>query len=132
MVNSKKRDKMTKFGPVLIGFLLAVIVKSFFGYYEFPGLLLVGFIVGYLAHDGVLGGMWNAAVAGAFGTIVCTIIFVIITTFGGALFGIFGGLVGFTISGISSLFVVLGYLIYYGIVMGISGAFGGAISTKRN
>ena len=35
---------MTKWGPVFLGFILAVIVKSFFAHYEFIGLLLVGFI----------------------------------------------------------------------------------------
>ena len=56
---------MTKWGPVFLGFILAVIVKSFFAHYEFIGLLLVGFIVGYLCRDGAISGMWNAAVAGA-------------------------------------------------------------------
>lgn len=122
---------MTKWGAVFIGFLLAVIVKSFFPAYEFFGLIIVGFIVGVLARDGALGGMWNAAVAGAFGTIVSAILFVIIATFGGALFGIFGGLIGFTISGISSIVTVLGYLIYYAIVMGIAGAFGGMLASNK-
>ena len=122
---------MTKWGPVFLGFILAVIVKSFFAHYEFIGLLLVGFIVGYICHDGAISGMWNAAVAGAFGTIVSAILFVIIATFGGALFGIFGGLVGFTVSGITTVFIVLGYLIYYAIVMGIAGGVGGLISSKK-
>ncbi len=122
---------MTKWGPVFFGFILAVIVKSFFAHYEFIGLLIVGFIVGYMCHDGALSGMWNAAVAGSFGTIISAILFVLATTFGGTLFGIFGGLTGFTISGITSLFVVLGYLIYYAIVMGISGAVGGLINSKK-
>ena len=122
---------MTKTGPVIIGFLLVVIVKAFFAHYEFIGLLIVGFIVGYIAHDGAIGGMWNAAVAGALGTIISAILFVLLATFGGALLGLFGGFIGFTISGISSLFVVLGDLIYYAIVMGITGAFGGLISSKR-
>ncbi len=122
---------MTKWGPVFFGFILAVIVKSFFAHYEFIGLLIVGFIVGYMCHDGALSGMWNAAVAGSFGTIISAILFILATTFGGTLFGIFGGLTGFTISGITSLFVVLGYLIYYAIVMGIAGAVGGLIGSKK-
>ena len=121
---------MTKWNAVIIGFILAVIVKSFFSHYEFIGLLIVGFIVGYIAHRGIFGGLWNAAVAGALGTIICAILFVIIATFGGSLFGIFGGLTGFTISGISSLTAVLRELIYYAIVMGITGAIGGAIASK--
>ncbi len=121
---------MTKWKAVIIGFILAVIVKSFFAHYEFIGLLLVGFATGYIAHDGVLSGMWNAAVAGALGTIVCAILFIITVTFGGSLFGIFGGLTGFTISGFSSLVVVIYDLIYYAIVMGITGAIGGAIASK--
>jgi hypothetical protein len=122
---------MTKWSAVITGFILAVIVQSFFARYEFIGLLIVGFITGYIAHSGILGGLWNAAVAGAFGTIVCAILFIIIATFGGSLFGIFGGLTGFTLSGISSIVAVISKLIYYAIVMGITGAIGGAIASKN-
>lgn len=122
---------MTKWSAVFIGFILAVIVKSFFASYEFIGLLIVGFITGYIAHDGALGGLWNAAVAGAFGTIISAILFILVATLGGSLLGIFGGLTGFTVSGITSLVAVIGYLIYYSIVMGITGAIGGALSPKK-
>lgn len=122
---------MTKWSAVFIGFILAVFVKSFFAQYEFVGLLIVGFITGYIAHSGALGGLWNAAVAGAFGTIIAAILFVLAATFGGSLLGIFGGLTGFTISGIASIFTIIGYLIYYAIVMGITGAVGGAIASKE-
>ena len=122
---------MTKWKAVIIGFILAVIVKSFFAQYEFIGLLFVGFITGYIAHDGAISGLWNAAVAGALGTIVAAILFIFIATFGGSLFGIFGGLTGFTISRISSLFIIIGDLIYYAIVMGITGAFGGLMASKN-
>ena len=121
---------MTKWKAVFIGFILAVIVKAFFAHYEFVGLLIVGFITGYIAHSGFFGGLWNAAVAGAFGTIVCAILFIILATFGGAMIGMFGGLTGFTISGISGLTAVISDLIYYAIVMGITGAIGGAIASK--
>ena len=122
---------MTKWKAVIIGFILAIIVKSFFAQYEFIGLLIVGFITGYIAHDGALGGLWNAAVAGALGTIVSAVLFVLVATFGGSLFGIFGGLTGFTLSGITSITIVITYLIYYAIVMGITGAFGGIIASKK-
>lgn len=123
---------MTKWSAVIIGFILSVCVQAFFGRYEFVGLLIVGFIVGYIAHSGVLGGMWNAAVAGAFGTIVCAILFIILVTIGGSLKGILGGLTGFTISGAVSLIDVAMELIYYAIVMGITGAFGGLLSSKKD
>lgn len=122
---------MTKWKAVIIGFILAVIVESFFARYEFIGLLIVGFITGYIAHSGALGGLWNAAVAGAFGTIVCAILFVLTATLGGSLMGIFGGLTGFTLSGIVSIVEIVKELIYYAIVMGITGAFGGAIAHKE-
>lgn len=122
---------MTKWKAVIIGFILAVIVQSFFAQHEFIGLLIVGFITGYIAHDGALGGLWNAAVAGAFGTIVCAILFVLIATVGGSLFGIFGGLTGFTFSGTVGLTSVIIELIYYALVMGITGAIGGAIASKN-
>ena len=121
---------MTKWSAVTVGFILAVIVKSFFDPYEFIGLLIVGFITGYIAHDGALGGLWNAAVAGAFGTIISAILFIIIATFGGSIIGIFGGLTGLTISGIASIIAIIENLIYYAIVMGITGAIGGALASK--
>lgn len=123
---------MTNWKAVFVGFILAIIVQSFFSRYEFIGLLIVGFITGYIAHDGVLSGLWNAALAGALGTIICAIIFIIMVTIGSStLYGIFGGLTGFTISGISSLSAVVMELIYYAIVMGITGAIGGAMASKR-
>ena len=122
---------MANTGAVLIGFILTIVVKLFFAPYEFAGLLIVGFITGYIAHDGALGGLWNAAVAGALGTIVSAVFFILAITFGGSLYGIFGGLTGFTVSGISSVFIIIGDLIYYAIVMGITGAIGGALSSKK-
>ncbi len=122
---------MTKWKAVIIGFILAIIVESFFAHYEFIGLLIVGFITGYIAHDGAIGGLWNAAVAGAFGTIVCAILFILVATLGGSLMGIFGGITGFTISGVASIIEIIKELIYYAIVMGITGAVGGAIASKR-
>jgi len=122
---------MTKWSAVIVGFILAVIVKSFFAPYEFIGLLIVGFITGYIAHDGAIGGLWNAAVAGALGTIIAAILFIIASTLGGSIAGIFGGLAGFTISGVASIFAIIGNLIYYAIVMGITGALGGALASKE-
>lgn len=123
---------MARWGVVFFGFILTVILKAFFGLYEFPGLLIIGFIVGVMAHEGTIGGMWNAALAGAFGSIVVAILYILAITFGGSLFGPLGGLIGFTVSGISSLVVVILNIIYYAIVMGIAGAVGGAISSSRN
>jgi hypothetical protein len=122
---------MTKWSAVITGFILTICVQAFFGRYEFIGLLIVGFIVGYIAHSGAFGGMWNAAVAGAFGTIVCAVVFIICATVGGSMAGIAGGLTGFTVSGAVSLIDVALELIYYAIVMGITGAFGGLLSSKR-
>lgn len=121
---------MTKWSAVFVGFILAVIVKSFFAPYEFIGLLIVGFITGYIAHSGALGGLWNAAVAGALGTIISAILFILLATFGGSLVGIFGGLTGFTLSGTAGIIAIIESLIYYAIVMGITGALGGAIASK--
>ena len=121
---------MTKWKAVLVGFLLAIIVKAFFAQYEIIGLLIVGFITGYIAQEGASGGLWNAALAGALGTIVGAILFILVATFGGSLAGPLGGLTGFTISGITSVIAILGDLIYYAIVMGITGAVGGAIADK--
>ncbi len=122
---------MAKWSAVIVGFILAIIVKAFFAPYEFVGLLIVGFITGYIAHSGPLSGLWNAALAGALGTIFGAILFILVVTFGGSLTGIFGGLTGFTLSGITSLVAIIESLIYYAIVMGITGAIGGAIASKN-
>ena len=123
---------MTKMSAVITGFILTILVSLFFGRYEFWGLLIVGFIVGYMAKEGALGGMWNAALAGAFGTIVTAILFVLLVTVGGtALMGIAGGLAGFTVSGITSLIDVVLEVIKYMITMGITGAIGGYLSGKE-
>ena len=124
---------MAKMSAVITGFLLTLAVYLLFGNYEFWGLLIVGFIVGYIAHEGILGGMWNAALAGAFGTIVASILFILLVTVGGtALMGPLGGLTGFTVSGISSLFIIIYNIIKYMIVMGITGAAGGALSKQKD
>lgn len=122
---------MAKWGAVLVGFILAVIIKAFFAPYEFVGLLIVGFITGYIAHSGALGGLWNAALAGALGTIISAILFILVVTFGSSMTGIFGGLTGFTVSGVTGILTVIESLIYYAIVMGITGAIGGAIASKN-
>ena len=120
---------MSKMSAVVFGFLLTLVVNIFFGRYEFWGLLIVGFIVGYMAHEGILGGMWNAALAGAFGTIVCSILFIALLTIGGAaMHGVLGGLAGFTVSGVTSFFEIIKEIIKYMIAMGITGALGGALS----
>lgn len=124
---------MVKWSAVIVGFILAIIVKSYFPHYEFIGLILVGFLVGIMVKRGFWKSMVNAAVAGALGTIVSAIIFILLITTGSSLlFGLFGGLAGFTISGVSSLVVVLGYMIYYMIVMGIAGGFGGLIASRSH
>ena len=124
---------MAKMSSVIIGFLLTLAVYLLFGQYEFWGLLIAGFIVGYIAHEGILGGMWNAALAGAFGSIVAAILFILLITIGGtALMGPLGGLTGFTVSGIASLIEVVYQIIKYMIIMGITGAAGGALSKQKD
>ena len=113
---------MVKWGPVLIGFVLAVIVKSLSlsWTYEIIGLLIIGFIVGYLAKEGTFGGLINAAIAGALGTIVLAVLLSIL--------GLFGGIALFAIFGLVGLIAVIANLIYYAIIMGITGAVGGSIA----
>lgn len=124
---------MAKWSAVIIGFILCMIIKMFFGTYEFIGLIIVGLLVGYIAKEGILGGLWNAALAGAFGTILASIIFIIMVTSGATfLTGIFGGLVGFTVSGLSSIVAIVYEIIKYILIMGIAGAVGGAIAGKTS
>ena len=121
---------MVKWGPVIVGFILAIIlgnlgamlVNSYWG--ANLGLFIAGFIVGLWVHEGILGGLWNATVAGAFGAIVLAIIFVIAGT-------IFGGAAGFAAGLIAGATIIIGALIANIISMGIGGAIGGLISGHR-
>ena len=113
---------MTNWKAVIVGFILAILVQ-FLGYFELLGLLIVGFITGFMAKEGAIGGLWNAALAGSLGTIISTIVFVIFMTAGGGLFG-------FTVSGISGITAIVLELIGYAIIMGITGAICGAIASK--
>lgn len=54
---------MVKWGVVFIGFILAVLVKTFMNSWELIGLLVVGFLIGYMAKEGAIGGLVNAAIA---------------------------------------------------------------------
>jgi hypothetical protein len=85
------------------------------------GLFIAGFIVGLWVHEGILGGLWNATVAGSFGAIVLALLFVI----GGTIFGGAAGLVAGLVSGV---ILVIGALIANIISMGIGGAIGGLLS----
>lgn len=116
---------MVRWGPVIIGFILAVIIKSLelSIAYETIGLLIIGFIVGYLAHEGAWGGLVNAAVAGSLGTIIAAILLTVL--------GLFGGIAGFVIFGTAGLIAVIVNLIYYAILMGITGAVGGSVAGDR-
>lgn len=118
---------MVKWGPVIVGFILAVVLGNLFGLYvnSYWGvnlaLFISGFIVGLWVHEGVLGGLWNATVAGAFGSIVIALLLII----GGT---IFGGLAGLTVGLVTGLALVIVSLIVNLVFMGIGGAIGGLIS----
>jgi hypothetical protein len=118
---------MVKWGPVIVGFILAVILGNLFGYLLNTywavnlGLFIAGFIVGYWVHEGFLGGLWNATVAGAFGSIVIALILII----GGT---IFGGVAGFAAGLITGLTLILVSLVVNIVAMGVGGAIGGLLS----
>ncbi len=112
---------MVKWGPVIAGFILAIILGNLFAMFglgSYLGLFIAGLIVGYWVHEGVLGGLWNATVSGAFGSIVLAILFII----GGT---VFGGLAGFAAGLATGVVVIIWALIANIISMGIGGAIGG-------
>jgi hypothetical protein len=118
---------MVKWGPVIVGFVLAVILANLFAIYVNPywgvnlALFLSGLIVGLWVHEGIIGGLWNATVAGAFGAIVLAILLII----GGT---IFGGLAGFAAALATGVTMVIISLILNLVFMGVGGAIGGLIS----
>ncbi len=117
---------MVKWGPVIVGFILAIILGNLFAilinsYWGASlGLFIAGFIVGVWVHEGILGGLWNATVAGAFGAIVIAIIFVI----AGA---ILGGAAGFAAGLLAGVTIVIAALIANIVSMGVGGAIGGLL-----
>jgi len=118
---------MVKWGPVIVGFILAIILANLFGLYinsEWGvnvGLFIAGLIVGLWVHEGILGGLWNATVAGAFGSIVLAILLIV----GGT---IYGGLAGLAAGLVTGITLVIVSLILNVIFMGVGGAIGGLIS----
>lgn len=118
---------MVKWGPVIVGFILGIILANLGAMYVNSawgsnlGLFIAGFIVGLWVHEGILGGLWNATVAGAFGAIVIAILLVI----GGT---IFGGLAGLAAGLVAGVAVVIVAIIGNIISMGIGGAIGGLLS----
>jgi len=118
---------MVKWGPVIVGFILAIILGNLFGIYVNEywgvnlGLFIAGLIVGYWVHDGFIGGLWNATVAGAFGSIVLAILLIV----GGT---IFGGIAGFTAGVVTGFSIVIVSLIVNIVLMGVGGAIGGLLS----
>lgn len=117
---------MVKWGPVIVGFVLAVLLANLFGilnpYWGVNlGLFIAGLIVGLWVHEGIIGGLWNATVAGAFGSIVLAILLII----GGT---IFGGLAGFAAGITTGITLVIVSLILNLVFMGVGGAIGGLIS----
>ncbi len=121
---------MVKWGPVIIGFILAVVLGNLFGYYIHTtwavnlGLFIAGLIVGLWVHEGIIGGLWNATVAGSFGSIVLAILFIA----GGA---IFGGLHGLATGIVTGITLVIVSLILNIIIMGVGGAIGGLLSGRN-
>ena len=85
------------------------------------GLFIAGLIVGYWVHEGIIGGLWNATVAGAFGSIVMAILLIV----GGT---IFGGIAGFAAGAVTGFTIVIVSLIANIVFMGVGGAIGGIIS----
>ncbi len=118
---------MVKWGPVIVGFILAIILANLFAMFVSSvwgaslGLFIAGLIVGYWVHEGILGGLWNATVAGAFGAIVLAILFIIFGT-------IFGGAAGLAAGIVAGITLVIVSLIVNVIAMGVGGAIGGLLS----
>jgi len=118
---------MVKWGPVIVGFILSIILANIFAMFVNSvwgaslGLFIAGLIVGYWVHEGILGGLWNATVAGAFGAIVLAILFIIFGT-------IFGGAAGLAAGIVTGITLVIVSLIVNVIAMGVGGAIGGLLS----
>ncbi|MGB9201659.1 DUF5518 domain-containing protein [Methanobacterium sp.] len=120
---------MVKWGPVIVGFILALVLANLFAIYVNAywgvnlALFISGFIVGLWVHEGILGGLWNATVAGAFGSIILAILLII----GGT---IFGGLAGLAAGLVTGITLVIVSLILNVVFMGVGGAIGGLLSGR--
>ncbi len=127
---------MVNWTAAAIGFILTVLVESYMGFtgtVEIIGLIVVGFIVGLLTREDLWNGMYSAIIAGAAGVVITAIIFMImINTNIAFLTAIFGGIVGFSVSGLNVVPEVLIKMIYCMIIMGIAGGVGGYISRRKH
>lgn len=121
---------MIKWVPIAIGVILFILVKIFLAPYELVGMLGVGFLVGYMANEGVGGGLVNSVITGIVGSIVETFT----SSFLNSSYGMENILISNTL-GVTEMTIMGGiislvtYLVYYVLIMGITGAIGGALNS---
>jgi uncharacterized membrane protein YeaQ/YmgE (transglycosylase-associated protein family) len=114
-----------KLGPVIIGIIL-VIGLEFIMSSNIIGLIVIGFLVGYMASDGEVIGLINSVIVGTVGSIAITLIHAFMNSYAHFQSFIIYELTSLTL--MAALTLLLYQLAHYCIIMGIAGAIGGALN----
>lgn len=118
-----------KWGPIITGIILVILVKMLMPPYDTIGLIAVGFVVGYMVGAGAMSGLVNSVIVGAIGVIVGTLISSFINSSMDLQSFILYKINALTVMDAST--ALLFYLGYFSIVMGITGAIGGSVNKGK-
>ncbi|MCL2156717.1 MAG: DUF5518 domain-containing protein [Methanobrevibacter sp.] len=120
---------IVKFGPIIIGIILALLVKMLMAPFDLIGLIVVGLVVGYMVADGAVSGLVNSVIVGIIEGIVGVLIYAFTNSYTSVQSFIIYELSAYT--PMTDLNVIIYYLIYLCVIMGISGAIGGVLNKGR-
>jgi len=117
-----------KLEPIISGIVLAMLIKMLTTPFDIIGLVAVGFVVGYMVNSGPISGLVNSVIVGTTVGAIQTILSTFINSNASFQSFISYGFAGLAPTNFSALIY---YLIYFCIIMGISGAIGGTLN-KNN
>ncbi|MDR2966888.1 MAG: DUF5518 domain-containing protein [Methanobacteriaceae archaeon] len=118
-----------KWGPIIIGIVLILLVKMLMAPYDIIGLIAVGFVIGYMVNDGAISGLVNSAIAGTIEAIIGTLIYAFINSYTSFQSFIMHELTNLSL--LTALTALLYQLAFFCIIMGISGAIGGSLNKNK-
>jgi len=118
-----------KLGPIVIGIILAILVKMLMAPFDIIGLILVGLVVGYMVADGAVGGLVNSVIVGIIEGIIGVIIYAFTNSFASVQSVLMYEISSYT--PIADTTGIIYYLLYLCVIMGISGAIGGVLSKRK-
>ena len=118
-----------KWGPIIIGIILILLVRMLITPYDIIGLIAVGFVVGYMVNAGAISGLVNSVIAGTIESIIGTLIFTFMNSYTNFQSFIINELTSLTLLTAST--ALLYQLAFFCIIMGISGGIGGSLNKSN-